>query len=181
MSGRERASQLYSQHVVNWDLNSGLLTRQLTCSTFHKRRTPTQPSEITKYTAAADVNSRWGAVCMMRRVVGKVKWVFSPILYLNAHLTLNFYSICQGLQIFILYTVKTKIFQSEASKVLKSLSQSTGRVKVLPSVTVLRLRVRMYNMLRSFPALSGHFRLLEPSVVVEETTLWERDQEDTSI
>lgn len=116
---------------------------------------------------------------MMRRVGGKV--VSSLILYLHAHLTLNFYSICQGLQIFILYTVKTKIFQSEAAKVLKSLSQSTGRVKVLPSVTALRLRVRMYNMLRSVPALSEHFRLLEPSVIVEETTLCGSDQADTSI
>uniref|UniRef100_A0A8C5L1J8 Adhesion G-protein coupled receptor G7 n=1 Tax=Jaculus jaculus TaxID=51337 RepID=A0A8C5L1J8_JACJA len=75
----------------------------------------------------------------------------------------------QGLQIFILYTVRTKIFQSEASKVLKSLSSSVGRVKPLPSITSLRLRVRMYNMLRSFPAIHEHFRLLEPFVMTEET------------
>ncbi|XP_027437858.2 adhesion G-protein coupled receptor G7 isoform X1 [Zalophus californianus] len=87
----------------------------------------------------------------------------------------------QGLQIFILYTVKTKIFQREVSKMLKSLSQSKGRVRLLPSVACLRLRVRMYNMLRSFPALSERFRLLETSVIVEETTFSESDQADSSI
>lgn len=82
----------------------------------------------------------------------------------------------QGLQIFVLYTVRTKIFQTEASKLLKSLSSSAGRVKLLPSATRMRLRVRMYNMLRSFPALNERFRLLEPIVVTEETTLSESDQ-----
>ncbi|XP_048202460.1 adhesion G-protein coupled receptor G7 [Perognathus longimembris pacificus] len=77
----------------------------------------------------------------------------------------------QGLQLFILYTVRTKIFQNEASKALKSLSSSFGRVKPLPSMTPLRLRVRMYNMLRSLPNLHEHFRFLEPSLTTEETTL----------
>ncbi|XP_014383784.1 PREDICTED: adhesion G-protein coupled receptor G7 [Myotis brandtii] len=86
----------------------------------------------------------------------------------------------QGLQIFVLYTVRTKIFQNEASKLLKSLSSSAGRVKLLPSATRMRLRVRMYNMLRSFPALNERFRLLEPSVVTEETTLSESDQASIS-
>ncbi|XP_026347967.3 adhesion G-protein coupled receptor G7 [Ursus arctos] len=121
-------------------------------------------------------------------VVFGVTWILAYFMLIgNDDLSLIFnYMFClfnttQGLQIFILYTVKTKIFQSEAAKVLKSLSQSTGRVKVLPSVTALRLRVRMYNMLRSVPALSEHFRLLEPSVIVEETTLCGSDQADTSI
>ncbi|XP_038438590.1 adhesion G-protein coupled receptor G7 isoform X6 [Canis lupus familiaris] len=87
----------------------------------------------------------------------------------------------QGLQIFILYTVRTKIFQNKASEVLKSLSLSTGRVKLKPSVTTMRLRVRMYNMLRSLPTLSERFRLLEPSVIMEETTLSESDQANPSI
>ncbi|XP_054433359.1 adhesion G-protein coupled receptor G7 [Pteronotus mesoamericanus] len=87
----------------------------------------------------------------------------------------------QGLQIFILYTVRTTIFQKEASKVLKSLSSSVGGVKLLPGAPSLRLRTRMYNMLKSWPALNEHFRLLEPSVVTEETTLSESDQASTSI
>lgn len=92
-----------------------------------------------------------------------------------------FFNTTQGLQIFILHTVKTKTFQNEASKVLKSLSSSSGRVKSLPSLTHLRLRVRMYNMLRSLPVLNEHFRLLEPLVVTKETTLSESDQANTGI
>ncbi|XP_043748712.1 adhesion G-protein coupled receptor G7 isoform X1 [Cervus elaphus] len=84
----------------------------------------------------------------------------------------------QGLQIFILYTVRTKIFQSKASEVLKSLSSTAGRVKVLPSMP-LRLRVRMYSMIRSFPALHERFRLLEPSTLSEEMS--ESDQVNPSI
>ena len=61
---------------------------------------------------------------------------------------------------------------------LKSLSSSAGKVKVLPSMSPLRLRVRMYNMLRSFPALYGRFRLLDPSVLKEEMTDPESDQAD---
>nr|XP_006208105.1 adhesion G-protein coupled receptor G7 isoform X1 [Vicugna pacos] len=86
----------------------------------------------------------------------------------------------QGLQIFFLYTVRTKIFQDEASKLLKSLSSSTGRVKALPSMTTLRLRVRMYNMLRAFPALNEHFRLLEPSELNEDETHSQSDQANPS-
>ncbi|KAF6117260.1 adhesion G protein-coupled receptor G7 [Phyllostomus discolor] len=82
----------------------------------------------------------------------------------------------QGLQIFIFYTVRTPIFQNEASKVLRSLSSSAGRVKMMSSAPSLRLRVRMYNMLKSWPTLNEHFRLLDPSVVTEETTLSESDQ-----
>ncbi|XP_054565921.1 adhesion G-protein coupled receptor G7 [Eptesicus fuscus] len=86
----------------------------------------------------------------------------------------------QGLQIFILYTVRTKIFQNEASKMLKLLSSSADRVKLLPSATRMRLRARMYNMLRSLPALNERFRLLEPAVVTEEMTLSESDQASIS-
>ncbi|EQB78784.1 putative G-protein coupled receptor 128 [Camelus ferus] len=86
----------------------------------------------------------------------------------------------QGLQIFFLYTVRTKIFQDEASKLLNSLLSSTGRVKTLPSVTTLRLRMRMYNMLRAFPALNEHFRLLEPSELNEDETRSQSDQANPS-
>ncbi|XP_004391760.1 PREDICTED: probable G-protein coupled receptor 128 [Odobenus rosmarus divergens] len=121
-------------------------------------------------------------------VVFGVTWILAYFMLIgNDDIRLIFnYMFClfnttQGLQIFILYTVKTKIFQREASKVLKSLSQSKGRVRLPPSVACLRLRVRMYNMLRSFPALSERFRLLEPSVIVEETTFSESDQADSSV
>ncbi|CAK6441590.1 unnamed protein product [Pipistrellus nathusii] len=87
----------------------------------------------------------------------------------------------QGLQIFILYTVRTKIFQNEAAKMLKLLSSSADRVKFLPSKTGMRLRARMYNMLSSFPALNERFRLLEPAVVTEEMTLSESDPTSISI
>ncbi|XP_042637578.1 adhesion G-protein coupled receptor G7 [Orycteropus afer afer] len=85
----------------------------------------------------------------------------------------------QGLQIFIFYTVRTPIFQSEASKVLKSLSSSVGRVKSLPVVTPLRLR--MYSLIRSLPSLSGNFRLLEPSMSTEELSLSEGSQANSSM
>ncbi|XP_032262017.1 adhesion G-protein coupled receptor G7 [Phoca vitulina] len=121
-------------------------------------------------------------------VVFGVTWILAYFMLISnddVRIIFNYmfclFNTTQGLQIFILYTVKTKVFQREASKVLKSLLQSTGRVRLLPSVAPLRLRVRMYNMLRSFPALSEHFRLLEPSVIVEEMTFSESDQADSSI
>uniref|UniRef100_A0A8C0DD44 Adhesion G-protein coupled receptor G7 n=1 Tax=Balaenoptera musculus TaxID=9771 RepID=A0A8C0DD44_BALMU len=86
----------------------------------------------------------------------------------QTYLILNFYSVCLGLQTFILHIVRTKIFQSKASEVLKSLSLTAGRVKALPSMTSLRLCVRMYNMLRSLPALNERFWLLEPSILTKE-------------
>ncbi|XP_069328645.1 adhesion G-protein coupled receptor G7 isoform X2 [Eulemur rufifrons] len=81
----------------------------------------------------------------------------------------------QGLQIFILYTLRTKIFQKKASEVLKSLSSYTGRVKSLSVTAAPRLRVRMYNLVRSFQALHEHFRLLEPSLSEEDVTLSQSD------
>ncbi|ELW69972.1 putative G-protein coupled receptor 128 [Tupaia chinensis] len=120
-------------------------------------------------------------------VIFGITWILAYIMLANNDVSRNVssYIFClfnttQGFQIFILYTIRTKIFQSEASKVLKSLSSSAGRVKSLPSVTGLRLRVRMYNMLRTFPALSERFRLLEPSVTTEETLIFESDQANSS-
>lgn len=75
----------------------------------------------------------------------------------------------QGLQIFILYTVRTKVFQSRASRVLQSLSASAGRARFRPAAAPLRLRARMYNMLRSLPALHERFRLLESFAGTEDT------------
>ncbi|XP_028616155.1 adhesion G-protein coupled receptor G7 [Grammomys surdaster] len=111
-------------------------------------------------------------------VVFGVTWIFAyAMLINNDDIRIVFsYIFCllnttQGLQIFILYTVRTKVFQDEASKVLKSLSSSFDRSKTMPSITPLKLRVRMYNMLRSIPALNERFRLLEPSAATEETSL----------
>ncbi|XP_021065022.1 adhesion G-protein coupled receptor G7 [Mus pahari] len=111
-------------------------------------------------------------------VVFGVTWILAyAMLISNDDIRIVFsYIFClfnttQGLQIFILYTVRTKVFQSEASKVLKSLSSSFDRTKPMPSITPLKLRVRMYNMLRSLPSLNERFRLLEPSVMTEETSL----------
>lgn len=118
-------------------------------------------------------------------VVFGITWILAYLMLMNNDdIRIIFsYIFClfnttQGLQIFILYTVRTKIFQNKASTVLKSLSSSAGKVKVLPSMSPLRLRVRMYNMLRSFPALYGRFRLLDPSVLTEEMTDPESDQAD---
>lgn len=111
-------------------------------------------------------------------VVFGVTWIFAYAMLINDdNIRIVFsYIFClfnstQGLQIFILYTVRTKAFQSEASKVLKSLSSSFDRVKPSASLIPLRLRVRMYNMLRSIPSLNERFRLLEPSGASEETSL----------
>lgn len=111
-------------------------------------------------------------------VVFGVTWIFAyAMLINNDDIRIVFsYIFClfnttQGLQIFILYTVRTKVFQNEASKILKSLSSSFDQVKPMPSMTPLKLRMRMYNMLRSLPSLNERFRLLEPSVVTEETSL----------
>ncbi|KAH0508648.1 Adhesion G-protein coupled receptor G7 [Microtus ochrogaster] len=111
-------------------------------------------------------------------VVFGVTWIFAYAMLINDdNIRIVFsYIFClfnttQGLQIFILYTVRTKVFQSEASKVMKSLSSSFDRVKPSDSWIPLGLRVRMYNMLRSIPSLNERFRLLDPSVVSEETSL----------
>ncbi|XP_006058808.4 adhesion G-protein coupled receptor G7 isoform X1 [Bubalus bubalis] len=116
-------------------------------------------------------------------VVFGVTWILAYFMLTdNENIRLIFsYIFClfnttQGLQIFILYTVRTKIFQSKASEVLKSLSSTAGRVKVLPSKP--RLRVRMYNLIRSLPALNERFRLLEQSTLTEEMS--ESDQVNTS-
>ncbi|XP_073087862.1 adhesion G-protein coupled receptor G7 isoform X2 [Manis javanica] len=121
-------------------------------------------------------------------VVSGITWVLAYLMLIeNENVRIIFsYMFClfnttQGLQIFILYTVRTKIFQSEASKVLNLLSSSTSRVKSLPSVISMRLSDRMYNLLSSSPTLREYFRLLDPSVVTEETTLSESDQANTSI
>uniref|UniRef100_A0A673TUB2 Adhesion G-protein coupled receptor G7 n=1 Tax=Suricata suricatta TaxID=37032 RepID=A0A673TUB2_SURSU len=121
-------------------------------------------------------------------VVFGITWILAYCMLINNEYVMIIFSylFCifnttQGLQIFILYTVRTKIFQDEASKVLKSLSLSSGRMKSLSSVGSLRLRMRIYNLLRSFPTLNEHFRLLEPSVITEEFTLSESEEANPSI
>ncbi|EHB09891.1 Putative G-protein coupled receptor 128, partial [Heterocephalus glaber] len=111
-------------------------------------------------------------------IIFGITWILAYFMLINNDDIRNVFSyiFClfnttQGLQIFVLHTIRTKIFQSEASKVLKSLSSSVGKMKSQPPLTPLRLRIRMYNMLKSFPALHERFRLLEPSTVTEEMTL----------
>lgn len=120
-------------------------------------------------------------------VVFGITWILAYFMLIdNDNIRIIFsYLFCifnttQGLQIFILYTVKTKIFQDEASKVLKSLSSSAGRLKPR-SVTPLRLRLRMYNLLRSLPTLNERFKVLDPFIVTEETTLSESEETKASI
>ncbi|KAM9089887.1 LOW QUALITY PROTEIN: adhesion G-protein coupled receptor G7 [Megaptera novaeangliae] len=121
-------------------------------------------------------------------VVFGVTWILAYLMLIdNDGIRVTFsclfclFSTTQGLQICILHIVRTKIFQSKASEVLKSLSLTAGRVKALPSMTPLRLRVRMYNMLRSLPALNERFWLLEPSILTKEMASSESDQENPGI
>ncbi|XP_004706511.1 adhesion G-protein coupled receptor G7 [Echinops telfairi] len=116
-------------------------------------------------------------------VVFGITWLLAYFMLIgNEELRLVFtwvfclFNTTQGLQIFIFYTIRTKIFQSEASKVLKSLSSSAERVKSLPSVTPLRLRLRVYNMIRSLPALNERFRVLEQPVYTEEMLISQGDE-----
>lgn len=169
--------QLHSQHVANQDPNSGLLfyihaalyIREEHCLNLLRQKT---------CTAAADRYIQIGELLWDGWVAGQNQ---ISSLILNTYLTSSFYSICQGLQIFILYTVKTKIFQDEASKMFKSLSSSAERLKPLRPFTELRLRLRMYNMLRSFPTLNERFKVLDPFIVTEETTLSESEETKASI
>ncbi|KAM6162762.1 adhesion G-protein coupled receptor G7 [Erethizon dorsatum] len=121
-------------------------------------------------------------------VVFGITWILAYFMLINNDDIRNIFShiFClfnttQGLQIFILYTIRTKIFKSEASKVLKSLSSSVGKVKSWPPLLPLRIRLRMYSLLRSLPALHEHFRLLEPSAVNEEMTLTDSYKGNSSI
>ncbi|XP_006868711.1 PREDICTED: probable G-protein coupled receptor 128 [Chrysochloris asiatica] len=120
-------------------------------------------------------------------VVFGITWLLAYFMLLgNENITIIFsYIFClfnttQGLQIFIFYTVRTKVFQSEASKMLKSLSSSVGSVKSLPPMTPLRLRLRMYNLVRSIPTLNENFRLLEPSLFTEEKSFSNSDLSNSS-
>ncbi|XP_049641553.1 adhesion G-protein coupled receptor G7 [Suncus etruscus] len=111
-------------------------------------------------------------------VIFGITWILSYFMLIdNENIRIIFsYLFClfnttQGVQIFILYTVRTKIFQSQVSKMFQSLSSSSKNMR--PSTSPLRFRVRMYNMLRVFPAIHERFTLLNPSEDIEETTLTE--------
>ncbi|XP_054556633.1 adhesion G-protein coupled receptor G7 isoform X2 [Talpa occidentalis] len=120
-------------------------------------------------------------------VVFGITWILAYLMMIDNGDRIEFsYIFClfnstQGLQIFILHTVRTKIFQSEASKMLRLMASSARRMKARsPSMAPLRLNLRMYNMLRAFPALNEHFRLLEPSVFTEETIVSESSQANST-
>ncbi|XP_004636681.1 adhesion G-protein coupled receptor G7 [Octodon degus] len=121
-------------------------------------------------------------------VIFGITWIFAYFMLINNDDFRNVFSyiFClfnttQGLQIFILHTIRTKIFQTEVSKVLKSLSSSVGKMKPRSPWIPPRMRLRMYSLLRSFPSLQEHFRLLEPSAMTEERTLTKSDKENSSI
>ncbi|XP_028937485.1 adhesion G-protein coupled receptor G7-like [Ornithorhynchus anatinus] len=80
----------------------------------------------------------------------------------------------QGLQIFIFYAVRTKIFQDKASELFKSMSESTAKLRSMSRDNPIPLHVKMYNMLKPFPARKEHFRMFEPST--EEVNLTESNQ-----
>lgn len=168
--------QWQSQHVANQDANSGLLF-YIHAALYIREEHCLNPLRQKTCTAAADWYIQVGELLWEGWVAGQNQ---ISSLIRNTYLTSSFYSICQGLQIFILYTVKTKIFQDKASKVLKSLSSSAGRLKPR-SVTRLRLRLRMYNLLRSLPTLNERFKVLDPFIVTEETTLSESEETKASI
>ncbi|XP_004675532.1 PREDICTED: probable G-protein coupled receptor 128 [Condylura cristata] len=115
-------------------------------------------------------------------VVFGITWILAYLMLIENDVGLVFsYLFCifnstQGLQIFLLYTVRTKIFLNEASRVLKLMSSSAQRMK--PSMATLSLNLRMYNLLRSFPSLYERFTLLEPSIITEETTVSESFREN---
>ncbi|XP_074067069.1 adhesion G-protein coupled receptor G7 [Macrotis lagotis] len=83
-----------------------------------------------------------------------------------------FFNTTQGLQIFLLYTVKTKVFQEKVSDMLKSISSTTGKIKV-PSLPTISIHTQVYEMIRSLPNRIEHFRLLESSSTTKETFLSE--------
>ncbi|KAM9034420.1 adhesion G-protein coupled receptor G7 [Sarcophilus harrisii] len=84
----------------------------------------------------------------------------------------------QGLQIFILYTAKTKVFQNKVSDMFKSISSTTGKMKI-SSMKSISLHAQVYEMIRSFPSRIERFRLFDPSPVSEETFLSESSQSNS--
>ncbi|XP_004606877.2 adhesion G-protein coupled receptor G7 [Sorex araneus] len=108
-------------------------------------------------------------------VIFGITWILAYLMLIDnddTRIVLSYFfclfNTTQGVQIFILYTVKTKVFQNKFSEALQSLSSSSKNLRP-PSLTPLKLRVRMYNMLKSFPVLNERFTLLEPSEDFEET------------
>ncbi|XP_055965128.1 adhesion G-protein coupled receptor G7 [Sorex fumeus] len=119
-------------------------------------------------------------------VIFGITWILAYFMLIdddNTRLILSYFfclfNTTQGVQIFILYTVRTKIFQNQFSKALQSFSSSSKSLRP-PSFTKPRLHVRMYNMLKSFPSLNERFKLLEPSGDFEETTVTGSFSESTS-
>ncbi|XP_051841157.1 adhesion G-protein coupled receptor G7 [Antechinus flavipes] len=84
----------------------------------------------------------------------------------------------QGLQIFIFYTVKTKVFQNKVSDIFKSISSTTGKMK-MPSMKSISLHAQVYEMIRSFPSRIEHFRLFDPSPTSEKTIISESNQSNS--
>uniref|UniRef100_H0VG19 Adhesion G protein-coupled receptor G7 n=1 Tax=Cavia porcellus TaxID=10141 RepID=H0VG19_CAVPO len=124
-------------------------------------------------------------ISTLRKIIGTlsmavvlgITWILAYFMLISNDNIRNVFSILfcifnttQGLQIFIFYTVRTKIFQSEASKILKSLFSSIGKMKLQPPLSP-RIHLRMYNLIRSLPSIRERFMFLEPSVETEEMIL----------
>ncbi|XP_036600029.1 adhesion G-protein coupled receptor G7 [Trichosurus vulpecula] len=90
----------------------------------------------------------------------------------------SIFNTTQGLQIFILYTVRTKVFQNKVSDMFKSISSAIRSIEI-PSLKTIFLSSRVYNMNRSFPTRIEHFRFLEPSTADEETFLSESSESNS--
>ncbi|XP_063080909.1 adhesion G-protein coupled receptor G7 isoform X2 [Cavia porcellus] len=131
-------------------------------------------------------------ISTLRKIIGTlsmavvlgITWILAYFMLISNDNIRNVFSILfcifnttQGLQIFIFYTVRTKIFQSEASKILKSLFSSIGKMKLQPPLSP-RIHLRMYNLIRSLPSIRERFMFLEPSVETEEMILTESDKEN---
>ncbi|XP_072471883.1 adhesion G-protein coupled receptor G7 [Notamacropus eugenii] len=114
-------------------------------------------------------------------VVFGLTWTLGYLMLINDHnIKIIFgYLFCifnttQGLQIFILYTARTKVFQNKVSDVFESISSVIARIK-MPSLKI-SLHAQMYELVRSIPSRIERFRLLEQYPNTEETFLSESGQ-----
>uniref|UniRef100_A0A4X2L7A1 Adhesion G protein-coupled receptor G7 n=1 Tax=Vombatus ursinus TaxID=29139 RepID=A0A4X2L7A1_VOMUR len=118
-------------------------------------------------------------------VVFGFTWILGYLMLIDDHnvkIIFNYlfciFNTTQGLQIFVLYTVRTKVFQNKASDIFNSMSSTIGRIK-MPSPTKISLHSEVYEMIRSLPNRIECFRLLEQSPTIEETFLSESDQSNS--
>nr|XP_020855619.1 adhesion G-protein coupled receptor G7 isoform X2 [Phascolarctos cinereus] len=114
-------------------------------------------------------------------VVFGLTWILGYLMLIdddNVKILFSFlfciFNTSQGLQIFILYTLRTKVFRNKVSDIFKSMSSTIGNIK-MPSLKVISLHSQVYEMIRSLPHRIERFSLLEKSPTIEETFLSESD------